>query len=90
MFSVVFPKNVSEIKHEGQALQHMVELYIPGILEGKYLIAFLRRADDLTTPLLTLMLKDGVVLQARGYNNRTPTPEEQEFLDQYQANHMAA
>lgn len=90
MFSIVFPKSASEIKKEGRILRHMVAEYIPGVLEGKYLIAFLRRTDDLATPLVTLMLKDGKVLQARGLDNRTPTPEEQEFLDQYQAGHKAA
>ena len=64
MYQVVFPKSVSEIKNEGQTLRHMVELYVEGILAGKYLIAFLRRTDSPNTPLLTLMLKDGKVLEA--------------------------
>lgn len=90
MFDVVFPKSVSEIKKEGVVLRHMVAEFIPGVLEGKYVIAFLRRTDDPKTPLLTLMLKDGKVLQAAGLDNRKPTKEEQEFLDQYQAGHKAA
>ena len=90
MYQIVYPYSVGQIENEGKALNHCVSSYVYGVLEGKYLIAFLRKADAPETPLVTLMLKDGKVLMARGLNNRTTTSEEQEFLDQWQAQNKAA
>lgn len=98
MFTVVFPKSLSEIKKESRTLRHMAHAYISGVLEGRYAIAFLRKKDAPDTPLLTIMVetsnvdgefKVGKILQTGGLDNRGPTPEEQEFLDQWLANPAA-
>lgn len=100
MYQIVYPKSINDIKKESRALRHMADKFVDGVLEGKYVIAFLRRIDAPKTPLLTIMVETsidangefrvGKILQTGGLDNRKPTPEEQEFLDQWQAQNKAA
>jgi hypothetical protein len=80
-YFVAFPTSFDEIRQDAHILGHMSESEIPGILRGLHQIAFMRHRDTVDTPLLTLLVKGGKVVEARGLVNREPTREEQEVID---------
>jgi hypothetical protein len=80
-YFVAFPTSFDEISRDAHILGHMSPNYIPGILRGECQIAFMRHRDTIDTPLLTLLVKSGKVVEARGLVNREPTREEQEAID---------
>ena len=82
-YSVLVPENLGEIVREGTLLNHCVAQYIEGAVAEKYRILFIRENTDLTKPLVTIEYHNGHVAQAKGYNNRHPTKEEQEFIDEF-------
>ena len=82
--SVVVPQTLDLVVKEGQALNHCVANYIEGLVAKEYAIVFLRDNEDLDKPLVTVQVKDGKVVQAKGVNNRPVTREEQEALDKYE------
>jgi hypothetical protein len=84
-FSIVLPKSVNDIVNEGAALNHCVASYVSGVVDRQYSIVFLRKADELEKPLVTVQISaDGkTVSQARGHSNRDLTEEENKFLAKY-------
>lgn len=84
-FSIVLPKSVNDIVNEGAALNHCVASYVSGVVDRQYSIVFLRKADELDKPLVTVQISaDGkTVLQSRGHSNRDLTADENKFLAKY-------
>jgi hypothetical protein len=86
-YCVFPPSKLDDIVKEGNELHHDVGYpgYISGIFQGIYLVAFMRRNDDPLTPLVTLEVINGKVNLSAGKDNRTPTREEAEFIEKYNA-----
>jgi len=84
-FSIVLPSSVNDIVNEGAALNHCVASYVSGVVDRQYSIVFLRKADELDKPLVTVQISaDGkTVSQARGHSNRDLTEDENKFLAKY-------
>ncbi len=80
-FYVRVPQHPDEIKMEGKSLNHCVGSYIKRVVEGKTQILFLRRKVD--ESLVTLEVRDNVLIQAKGLSNRSTTKEENKFIDMY-------
>lgn len=82
-FSVLVPESLESIVKEGNSLNHCVASYIEGVVNGEYAILFLRSNEELEKSMVTVQVKDGRVLQARGQSNRPTSEEEAKFLEKF-------
>lgn len=82
-FIIVVPKNAQDITHEGQKLEHCVGSYVQNVATQKTNILFLREKKNPSKPFYTMEVKDGKVIQCRGRNNHSMTPEVENFLNQF-------
>lgn len=82
-YSIVRPKNADDVKHEGSELNHCVASYISRILKRNCLIVFLRKADKLDKPLVTIEVENEAIVQARGASNRSITEDEYKAICEY-------
>ena len=79
-YSIIVPKHSTEIEVEADTLKHCVRSYIQPMCDGKTCILFLRETKDLDTPLVTIEVKRGVLLQAYGKEDSKPTDEQLKFI----------
>lgn len=84
-YSVFLPENTEAIKNEGDNLGHCVASYIKRIIDGTTLIFFLRKKKEESN--LTVEIRDGAIVQARGMYNRTANDDEAEALRLYAEKH---
>jgi len=80
-FCVVVPKLPDDLKEEGKCLSHCVGCYIDRIIQGETKILFLRKQKEV--PMVTLELRDEVIIQAKGYANRNITKDERNMIEKY-------
>lgn len=57
--------------------------YLTRVQEGKTQILFMREKENLDKPLVSIEVKDGRVVQARGMSNRSVTLDEKEYLEKW-------
>ena len=69
-------ESADEVKNEGAQLSHCVASYIEDIIMGKSLILFMRKEKKACDSLITIEVRNGMVVQARGYLNCSPTEEQ--------------
>ena len=69
----------AEFIKEGKLLHHCVARYADTHAKGGTTIFFIRKLSDPDTPFYTLEYKDGEVVQNRGVNNCSRTPEVEAF-----------
>ena len=70
-FMVIVPKSQEELYEEGRVLHHCVGSYARSVAEGRSTILFIRRKDAPDTPLCTVEVSKGRLVQARTkYNNQ--------------------
>lgn len=82
-FSVIVPREAENVSQEGKDLGHCVGSYVKSIEDEKTKIAFLRRNKNIDKPNVTVEIRDGALVQARGRFNRSITDEERNFLSRY-------
>ena len=82
-FSIVIPKTTKEVIQEGVSLNHCVSSYVPKIIKGETYIMFLRYTKHKQESLITLEVKDKLIIQAKGCYNRHLEKEEINFLTGY-------
>lgn len=80
-WKVIAPKTTQDVKDEGTNLNHCVGSYVQKILDGTTQILFLRTDEE--DSLLTVEVRDGRIIQAKGDWNRNPTPTEKRWLQIY-------
>ena len=80
-YSVIAPKTSTDLKKEGDALNHCVASYIKRVIDGECLILFLRK--DVEESLVTLEIRHNTIVQVRGLHNRKPTKNETESLQAF-------
>lgn len=85
-YSIIYPKCYTEIQKEGAQLSHCVASYVARVIKGETHILFLRKSDKLDDSLVTVEIKNGVIVQFKGAYNRNLSPEEMEFLNRYAKN----
>lgn len=68
-YKVIAPSQIQEIIDEGNALKHCVASYIDDVIEAKTTIMFVRKKDNIQKPLYTIEIKDGAIVQAKGFAN---------------------
>src|SRR5690606_22820799 len=83
-FSIVLPEDTTDLVREGSTLHHCVASYIKRIVSGDCFIVFLRQTNQKEKPFYTIEVRDGKVVQARGYANKKLTdPKAKAFLKEW-------
>lgn len=84
-FLIRFPDSLQELIYEGNAMHHCVASYADRVIDGSSIIFFMRRAEDPTTPYITMEFNSqGGLVQARKSHNRAiGNAEESAFIQQF-------
>lgn len=82
-YSIIPPTEMDDLIKEGNELSHCVASYVNDVVSGKCRILFLRKSEDLTSPVATIETRGGNVRQARGYANRSLKGTELEFVREW-------
>lgn len=87
-FKVLIPHDISELYEEGRKLSHCVGIYGKVVAEGRSVVAFIRKATDVDTPLCTIEIRQNAIVQARGMSNRPAEniPKMKTFIKAWAAN----
>lgn len=73
-FMIIAPKTQEELYEEGRVLHHCVGSYAKSVAEGRSTILFIRSKTKPTSPLCTVEVANGRLVQARTkYNNAAYT-----------------
>ena len=81
-FITVPAASSKELIDEGKALHHCVGTYTERYASGATNIIFIRRAEAVERPFFTMEVNgNNDIVQVRGNNNRSATPEITEFVD---------
>ena len=81
------PKELDELKREGETLHHCVGTYQDRVAKGDTMIFFIRLESNPDQPFYTLEWK-GRVIQCRGFKNCDMTPEVKAFVNIFQEKMM--
>lgn len=65
----------NDLLKEGELLQHCVATYAQSVAAGRTCIFFIRKLSEPDIPYYTLELKEGRVIQNRGFKNCDRTPQ---------------
>jgi hypothetical protein len=79
-YSIICPTKSGDMKKEGTDLHHCVASYIKNVMESNSNILFLRKTKTLDKSLVTIEVKNGMVTQCRGLQNRVVSKEEDKFI----------
>lgn len=82
-YSIMLPSNPEDLVKEGQELSHCVASYYKRMAAGETNIMFLRRKNNVTQSLVTIEIKNGEIIQAKGKNNSNPKESEMSFIKEY-------
>lgn len=82
-YKFIYPENTIEIKDEAVQQNNCVSSYIQNVIDGKCHILFMRRKDNLSKSLVTIEVRNGEIVQAKGKYNRDVNEKEQEAIDKY-------
>lgn len=81
---MIFPPETPEdLRTEGNVLSHCVSSYANKVRKGISTILFLREKADPEHPLVTVEIKGGKIVQARGKMNFPPKQEEKEAIRRF-------
>lgn len=79
-FILRLPKEINEIRQEGNIMHHCVAMYIDRVAKGETTILFLREKEDPEQPFYTMEVREGKVIQCRAKYNAEMTDEVKEFV----------
>lgn len=82
-YSIILPKSGEDLVNEGQELSHCVASYYKRMASGETSIVFLRRNDNINQSLVTIEIKDNIIVQAKSKGNSNPKEKEAEFIKMY-------
>lgn len=82
-YMMIYPEQTQDIKDEAVKQNNCVASYIKRVLDGKCHILFMRRKDSPNNSLVTIEVRNNVIIQAKGKFNRDVTDDEQEFITKW-------
>ncbi|WP_261378522.1 PcfJ domain-containing protein [Paenibacillus agilis] len=82
-FRIFTPMTTQDLVREGNVLGHCVGSYVGKVRQGTSVIAFLRDADDVDKPLVTIEIRDKAIVQAKAKMNNPPTTEQKDFIEKF-------
>lgn len=80
---VIPPHSSKELIDEGTALHHCVGRYVKRVAQHECVILFVRKVAEPDKSLCTVEVRDGQVVQARGFGNEEPPAQITAFIEQW-------
>ena len=84
------PHSAKEIADEGAALHHCVRHYVKKVAEKESVILFVRNVDEPDKSLCTVEVRDGQVVQTRGFDNEDPPAKIKAFIERWKRQVLCA
>lgn len=82
-YCFMYPESTQDIKDEAVQQSNCVASYIQSVLDGKCHILFLRKKDERDKSLVTIEVREGQIVQAKGKFNRDTFDDEKEIIEKY-------
>lgn len=82
-YKFIYPKSTQDIKDEAVQQNNCVASYIKRVIDGQCHILFMRSKEETGKSLVTLEVREGRVVQAKGKFNRDISSAEQIAIDHY-------
>ena len=82
-YCILAPRTADDLVYESYTLSHCVRGYIHAVSKGYTSIYFLRLKNKRSTPLVTIEVRHGQIIQTRGKCNRPVTSEELLFIKKW-------
>lgn len=82
-YCFIYPETTQQIKDEAVQQHNCVASYIKRVIEGTCHILFLRNKLTPDTSLVTIEVRDGRIVQAKGIYNRDVYASEQKAIDKF-------
>ena len=80
---VIPPHSSKELIDEGTALRHCVGRYVKRVAQRECVILFVRKVAEPDKSLCTVEVRDGQVVQTRGFDNEEPPAKIKAFIEQW-------
>lgn len=84
------PHSAKELADEGAALHHCVRHYVKKVAEKESVILFVRNVDEPDKSLCTVEVRDGQVVQTRGFDNEDPPAKIKAFIERWKRQVLCA
>lgn len=78
--AIIPPTSMQDLADEGSALSHCVGRYADSMANSQCIILFIRRKADMQKPFYTVEVQDDKVVQVKGFQNGSATPEVEAFM----------
>lgn len=82
-YKFIYPNTTQEIKDEAVQQNNCVASYIQKVIDGNCHILFMRRKDNIENSLVTIEVRNNIIVQAKGKFNRDTTSDEQEAINKW-------
>jgi hypothetical protein len=82
-YKFIYPDSTQDIKDEAVQQNNCVASYIQKVIDGDCHILFMRRKDNTDVSLVTIEVRNNVIVQAKGKFNRDVTNDEQEAINKW-------
>lgn len=82
-YCFIYPKCIQDIKDEAVSQNNCVASYIQRVIDGGCHILFLRKKDNPDKSLVTIEVRNDVIVQAKQKFNDPVTSEHQEVIDKW-------
>lgn len=86
-YYVRYPQTINDLCREAVYMRNCLMTYIDAIIKNDTTILFMRKADDVNTPFITLEIFDGKLMQAYHHFNEDCSPDEAEWIRNYCKRH---
>ena len=80
---VIPPHSSKELIDEGTALRHCVGRYVKRVAQRECVILFVRKVAEPDKSLCSVEVRDGQVVQTRGFDNEDPPAKIKAFIEQW-------
>lgn len=82
-YTFIYPSCTQDIKNEAAEQNNCVASYIRRVIDGECHILFLRKKDSPDKSLVTIEVRNGMIVQAKQKFNYPVTSEQQEAIDKW-------
>lgn len=87
---VIPPHSSKELIDEGTALRHCVGRYVKRVAQRECAILFVRKVAEPDKSLCTVEVRDGQVVQTRGFDNEDPPAKIKAFIERWKRQVLCA
>jgi hypothetical protein len=82
-FAIVIPEEPKDLLVEGNKLSHCIASYVDSVIKESSKIVFLRDMRSPSEPYITIEVRNGDVVQAKGKSNRSPNKDEMKIINKW-------